>query len=426
MHTDSLLRFECDDLEVLVLDLELDEPDLPELTPCEREVAFLVSDGLSNAEIAEARSVSVRTVANQIRSIFTKLGLSSRWDLAQHLTQRSLAAKPPPAPPAIVTTRKAAPSPDHGRLVNSASTVRVLREAYARVGVDFDQARARRGVEPFEDGALLRRDYCALFDELAAEAGRPGLGLELARTLPTGSIGLLEWLGMSAPTLGEGLAAVSEHGGLLHGGGHRVTRAAGDRLVVAYWVDGVVPPRVVTEWAFGRLWERIRAVAGPDLPLVEVRVQHEDPRDGLAEDFFGARVRYGAATNEIVLPREIADLPLLTGDPDTFAALSQAARLRLGDPSPSGFVEAVRHAIVRALEAGDEPRLVIVARSVDVSVVALDRKLAEAGACFESLVAACRLERAVRGLEGRAALDPVRDPAGLLGFAEVVRHARGA
>ncbi len=268
-----------------------------------------------------------------------------------------------------------------------------------------------------------------MFEELASEVGRPDLGLELARTLPAGAMGLLEWLGASAPTLGEGLAAISEHGGLLHGGAHRVTRAAGDRLVVAYWVDGSVPPRVVTEWAFGRLWERIRATLGPReadaLPLVEVRVQHEDPRDHRAEDFFGAPVRYGAAANELVLPRELADLPLPTGDAETFAALTHAARLRLGGPGPSRFVGAVRHAILRELEAGEEPRPAVVARGVEVSVIALDRKLAEVGESFEALVAVCRLDRAVRGLERRAALDPTRDPAGLLGFAEVVRHARG-
>ena len=60
-ETLHLVRFEHDDLEVIVLDLEVPEPSLPELTASEREVALAVADGMSNAEVAEARGVG-RTV----------------------------------------------------------------------------------------------------------------------------------------------------------------------------------------------------------------------------------------------------------------------------------------------------------------------------------------------------------------------------
>ncbi len=54
------------------------------LTPAERSVACGLLTGQSNAEIAEARGCSVRTVANQLRSIFRKLGVSSRAEVVQH------------------------------------------------------------------------------------------------------------------------------------------------------------------------------------------------------------------------------------------------------------------------------------------------------------------------------------------------------
>ncbi len=52
------------------------------LTPAEREVARLVLEGLSNAEIARRRGRSIRTVANQVASIFAKAGAGSRRELA--------------------------------------------------------------------------------------------------------------------------------------------------------------------------------------------------------------------------------------------------------------------------------------------------------------------------------------------------------
>ncbi len=48
----------------------------------EREVAELVADGLSNPQIAEQLFLSVRTVESHLSRIFTKLGASSRADVA--------------------------------------------------------------------------------------------------------------------------------------------------------------------------------------------------------------------------------------------------------------------------------------------------------------------------------------------------------
>lgn len=52
------------------------------LTEAEVAVKALVLEGCSNAEIAKRRGVSVRTVANQLQSLFKKLGVSSRAELS--------------------------------------------------------------------------------------------------------------------------------------------------------------------------------------------------------------------------------------------------------------------------------------------------------------------------------------------------------
>jgi DNA-binding NarL/FixJ family response regulator len=52
------------------------------LSPSEREVAALMLHGRDNASIASLRGTSVRTTANQVASIFAKLGVHSRAQLA--------------------------------------------------------------------------------------------------------------------------------------------------------------------------------------------------------------------------------------------------------------------------------------------------------------------------------------------------------
>ncbi len=61
------------------------------LTPAELDVVRLVSDGLGNKDIAQRLFVSPRTVQSHLTRVYTKLGMSSRVQLAQEATRRSAA-----------------------------------------------------------------------------------------------------------------------------------------------------------------------------------------------------------------------------------------------------------------------------------------------------------------------------------------------
>jgi DNA-binding NarL/FixJ family response regulator len=54
------------------------------LTPQELRVGMAVAEGITNREAAEQLFVSVKTVEYHLGSIFRKLGLSSRAQLARH------------------------------------------------------------------------------------------------------------------------------------------------------------------------------------------------------------------------------------------------------------------------------------------------------------------------------------------------------
>jgi DNA-binding CsgD family transcriptional regulator len=55
------------------------------LTSAERRVARLASIGRTNREIAAEFDLSVRTVEHQLQSVYEKLGISGRKDLADAL-----------------------------------------------------------------------------------------------------------------------------------------------------------------------------------------------------------------------------------------------------------------------------------------------------------------------------------------------------
>ncbi len=77
----GLEALESDDGELVVLCFGLQEGAVANPTPAESDVAAHIPSGRSNSEIAAIRKSSPRTTANQIASLFYKLGVRSRLEL---------------------------------------------------------------------------------------------------------------------------------------------------------------------------------------------------------------------------------------------------------------------------------------------------------------------------------------------------------
>jgi DNA-binding CsgD family transcriptional regulator len=75
---------QSEDGEVVILSFAIPDGEPSALSPVESEVVALVLQGHSNSEIARLRGTSVRTVANQVASVFRKLGVRSRLELVAH------------------------------------------------------------------------------------------------------------------------------------------------------------------------------------------------------------------------------------------------------------------------------------------------------------------------------------------------------
>jgi DNA-binding CsgD family transcriptional regulator len=65
-----------------------DEAHSDGLTHREREVALLVADGLRSREVAERLAIAPQTVKSHLKTIFDKLGVRNRVELARRLERR--------------------------------------------------------------------------------------------------------------------------------------------------------------------------------------------------------------------------------------------------------------------------------------------------------------------------------------------------
>jgi DNA-binding NarL/FixJ family response regulator len=69
------------------------------LTPRELDIVAALVDGASNREIARRFEISLQTVKNHLSTIFEKLGVSTRLELALHVLQHNLLASRPAGTP---------------------------------------------------------------------------------------------------------------------------------------------------------------------------------------------------------------------------------------------------------------------------------------------------------------------------------------
>ncbi|MBI4816668.1 MAG: helix-turn-helix transcriptional regulator [Deltaproteobacteria bacterium] len=91
------------------------------LTSAELDVLDRLIEGLSNAEIARKRGVSNRTIANQLASIYKKLGVGSRSEVAALI---SFAPAHGAAVPALDSNRSSLEPAGKLRRTNGRSTTK--------------------------------------------------------------------------------------------------------------------------------------------------------------------------------------------------------------------------------------------------------------------------------------------------------------
>ncbi len=84
-----LVDLETDDVRVLLVDYRRGRA-TTNLTPREREIVYLVAEGLSNKRIAARLGISIDTVSTHLRRIFAKLGVTSRSAMVAYLFEVEL------------------------------------------------------------------------------------------------------------------------------------------------------------------------------------------------------------------------------------------------------------------------------------------------------------------------------------------------
>ena len=164
------------------------------LTPREREVALLIADGLTNAELARRLYISPKTAAVHVSNILHKLGVTSRTQVAAEVTKAADPARLAIAPAATTAgapsvprglgagTRWARPARRYGERGSRGAVLRARPRWFAASRRRHAWSRQRPGAWRGAGRVRPARDVTP-----GSAAGGPHpVGSALRRPLPTG------------------------------------------------------------------------------------------------------------------------------------------------------------------------------------------------------------------------------------------------
>ncbi len=176
----------------------------------------------------------------------------------------------------------------------------------------------------------LWRDLLTTLDQ---QLQRPALGLEIAQLVEAKHLGIIGYLALSSETLGEAFMRYHDYHRLIYDGGPLQLQWQGDYLSIG-WVE--VPfhlnTQLTDEIAIALMTEFVKAnVQNPHgVQLYEVHFQHAMPKNiALYEQYFGCKVRFSQARNQVLMHVSELSRPLKQGDQTLQKLLMQQAKALL-------------------------------------------------------------------------------------------------
>ena len=301
--------------------------------------------------------------------------------------------------------------------------------AFASLGLDAAAIQRETGLTDQEladpDRLLPASRQYAIWEAAERRWNRPGLGLETGAAVPIGAYEVLDYLALSAATLGEGLQDLANYLAL-------ATRTAAYRIsneppfVVCEMVWNIAPEGVMLhlrDYSQAVFAARARAASGVVPAYVEVCPPALAPL-ALYERVFRAPVRLGAGRSALVFSMESWGTPTLRRDPHLQRMLRRHADLlldRASGPVQDDMADRVRAELLQRTRVG-LPSLTSVSRGLGVGPRTVQRQLKAEGVSFAELVDEVRATLAREYLR-----DPevtISEVAYLLGFSELSAFSR--
>jgi AraC-like DNA-binding protein len=260
--------------------------------------------------------------------------------------------------------------------------------------------------------------------ELILLSGDEMLGFHIGQQVMPSAYGVIAVMGMGGATLRQSIETTARYQSLVSGnvGELAMVERDGALLLTLRAVhQNPVLRRHIFECVLVLLARMYRFVTGyPDLAPRRLWLEHKPPSEAAAAMIAreaNCPIEYGAATTGLEIAPETLSAVLNEFGDDAMRMAENLARQQLDEQQRSGDGIGQIRLHVHDLMMTSTPRRELVADRLNISVRTLDRRLADAGLTWQSLLDGLRLQLAREYLT-----DPgmtIREIAGRLGFADI-------
>ena len=260
--------------------------------------------------------------------------------------------------------------------------------------------------------------YLDLLKAVLVHSG-PLFGWRLGQCVKPTTYGVNGILLLACPTLGEALQQVLRFESLVHDLGRSRFTLQDGQVVYAWRNDCAAHAAsgALVESVFAGIQTCATWLVGQALTDFDMEFIHrtDDATATQIAQWSGARVRWGADENRAIFPASVLAWPIPQAHKALLPLLQQHANelLQARHPRAVGIVAQVRQIISGRL-GGGPVKLADVAADLRLSTRTLQRRLADAGVAYQSLLDLTRFELARHYLASSAM--PVAEVSYLLGF----------
>lgn len=237
--------------------------------------------------------------------------------------------------------------------------------------------------------------YLEVFEDAARKVRDPVFGARLGRQLTPADLGPTGLLMIQSATLRRGLERFHSCLAALQSATDVRFLELGGQFEVTYEIrsDVVTPLPQDTEFSLSSICNLIRRCFDPRWSPEEIHFAHgPSRRPDLLQEFFGAPIKFGQATNRILSSSQGLDRHFRSEDTALIALIEHyAADLAMSSVSSSSFKERVRAIVAQNL--GQRPiNLPMVAAELGFAPRSLQRRLAEEDTSLREIVKIQRRE----------------------------------
>lgn len=256
------------------------------------------------------------------------------------------------------------------------------------------------------------------FDKAASLIPDPAFALQAAQCWHPSHLGTLGYAWLSSASLRTALSRMTRFNRII---GQRMSSRCHDqpdglRFIYDHGRGNTPVGHLMADFDLSLVISMCRMNVGGPLAPESVTLRRPTPANRAPyEDYFACPVQFGAAEDGFLLARPVADRPLPTSNHELAITFDAILKRQLAELNTEDLISRCKTYLLHELTSG-EPSDADLAKAMSMSTRTLQRKLAELGWSYRSLLMAVRYELALRYLD-----DPARtitDITFLLGFSE--------